>query len=79
MCVHVVDRLKERIMEEAYSARYSILLRSKIMLRYLKEVYRWEGMKKGIVDFVSKCPNFHQVKVENQRPGDFAQNIEPSE
>ncbi|WMV29274.1 hypothetical protein MTR67_022659 [Solanum verrucosum] len=32
-------------------------------------------MKKCIVDFVSKCPNIQQVKVEHQRPSGVAQNI----
>ncbi|WMV09812.1 hypothetical protein MTR67_003197 [Solanum verrucosum] len=33
-------------------------------------------MKKGIAEFVAKCPNCQQVKVEHQRPGGMAQNIE---
>jgi len=33
-------------------------------------------MKKGIVELVAKCLNCQQVKVENQRPGGLAQNIE---
>jgi len=30
-------------------------------------------MKKDIVEFVAKCYNFQQVKVENQRAGGLAQ------
>ncbi|WMV46614.1 hypothetical protein MTR67_039999 [Solanum verrucosum] len=33
-------------------------------------------MKKCIVEFVAKCPNCQQVKVEHQRPGGMAQDIE---
>ena len=33
-------------------------------------------MKKYIAEFVAKCPNFKQVKVENQSPGGLAQTIE---
>ncbi|WMV37176.1 hypothetical protein MTR67_030561 [Solanum verrucosum] len=33
-------------------------------------------MKKGFADFVAKCPNFQQLKVEHQRPGGMAQDIE---
>ena len=33
-------------------------------------------MKKNIAEFDAKCPNYQQVKVENQKPGVLAQNIE---
>ena len=46
------------------------------MYRDLREVYWWEGMKKDIVEFVTMCSNFQQVKVEHQRPEGLAQNIE---
>ncbi|KAH0683010.1 hypothetical protein KY289_020762 [Solanum tuberosum] len=71
-----VDELQERIMEGAHSSRYSIHLGSTKMYRDLREVYWWSSMKKGIAEFVVKCPNCQQVKVEHQRPGGMAQNIE---
>ncbi|WMV41915.1 hypothetical protein MTR67_035300 [Solanum verrucosum] len=46
------------------------------MYRDLREVYWWSSMKKGFVEFVVKCPKCQQVKVEHQRPGGMAQNIE---
>ena len=46
------------------------------MYHDLRKVYWWEVMKKGIVEFGSKCTNRQQVKVENQRPGGFTLNIE---
>ncbi|WMV29092.1 hypothetical protein MTR67_022477 [Solanum verrucosum] len=45
------------------------------MYHDLREVYCWNSMKKCIADFVSKCPNFQQVKVEHQRPSGVALNI----
>ncbi|WMV42357.1 hypothetical protein MTR67_035742 [Solanum verrucosum] len=39
------------------------------MYRDLREVYWWSIMKKGIAEFVAKCLNCQQVKVEHQRPG----------
>jgi len=33
-------------------------------------------MKRGIAEFVAKCPNCQQVKVEYQKPSGLAQNIE---
>ena len=49
------------------------------MYRDLREVYWWEGIKKYIIEFVAKCSYCQQVKVEHQRPGGLAQNIELSE
>ncbi|KAH0709023.1 hypothetical protein KY284_010450 [Solanum tuberosum] len=69
LCVPMVDELQERIMEEAHSSIYSIHPISTKMYRDLREIYWWNGMKKGIAKFVAKCPNCQQVKVEHQRPG----------
>ncbi|KAH0738661.1 hypothetical protein KY290_037366 [Solanum tuberosum] len=79
LCVPMIDGLQEKIMEEAHSSRYSIHPDSTKMYRDLREVYWWNGMKKGIAEFVAKCPNCQQVKVEHQRPGGLAQRIEPLE
>ena len=63
-------------MEEAHISRYSIHPSLTKMYGDLREVYWWEGMKKGIGEFVAKCPNCQQVKVEHQRPVGLAHNIE---
>ena len=65
LCVPKVDRLQERILEEAHSSRYSIHPGSTKMYRDLTEVYCWEGMEKDIAEFVAKCLNCQQVKVEH--------------
>ncbi|XP_070010561.1 uncharacterized protein [Nicotiana sylvestris] len=70
LCVLDVNGLRERIMSEAHNSRYSIHPGSTKMYHDLKEVYWWNDMKKNIADFVAKCPNCQQVKVEHQRPGD---------
>ncbi|KAH0781790.1 hypothetical protein KY290_001388 [Solanum tuberosum] len=75
LCVQRVYELQERIMEKAHSSRYSIHPGSLKMYRDLREVYLWSSMKKGIAEFIAKCPNCQQVKVEHQRPGGLAQNI----
>ena len=46
------------------------------MYRDLKDVYWWNGMKKDIAEFVAKCPNCQQVKIEHQKPGGLAKDIE---
>ncbi|WMV55207.1 hypothetical protein MTR67_048592 [Solanum verrucosum] len=45
----------------------------------LREVYWWSSMKKYIAEFVAKCPNCQQVKVEHQSPGGINENIDLSE
>ena len=74
MCTRV-DGLQERVMEKTHSPNYSIHLGSTKMYRDMREVNWWEGIKKGIAEFVAKCPNCQQVNVEHQRPGGLAQNI----
>ncbi|WMV14251.1 hypothetical protein MTR67_007636 [Solanum verrucosum] len=76
LCVLKVDELQKKIMEEAYSSKYSIHPDSTKKYRDLREVYWWSSMKGHIAEFVIKCPNFKQVNVEHQRPGGVAQNIE---
>ncbi|KAH0781055.1 hypothetical protein KY290_000653 [Solanum tuberosum] len=68
LCVPKVDELQERIMEETHSSRYSIHSGSTKMYCDLREVYWWSSMKNDIAEFVAKCPNCQQVKVEHQRP-----------
>ena len=57
LCVPNVDGLLERIMTEAHTSRYSVHPGSTKMYRDIKEIYWWNGMKRGVADFVSKCPN----------------------
>ena len=55
MCMPEYDELNRDIMEEAHSSAYAMHPGSTKMYRTLKEHYRWNGMKKEIVGFVSKC------------------------
>ena len=45
------------------------------MYCYLREVFWWNDMKRDLVDFVAKCPNCQQVKVEQQKLGGMTQEI----
>ncbi|KAH0715252.1 hypothetical protein KY284_008157 [Solanum tuberosum] len=65
LCVPRVDELQERIMEKAHSSRYSIHPGSTKIYHDLREVYWWSSKKKGIAEFVVKCLNCQQVKVEH--------------
>ena len=69
LCVHDVGVLRQHILSLAYKSRYSIHPGDTRMYRDLRVVYLWNRMKRDIADFVSKCPNFKQVKVEHQNLG----------
>ena len=68
MCVPEYGDLKRDIMEEAHPSAYAMHPGSTKMYRTLKEHYLWNGMKKEIESFVSKCLTCQQVKVEHQKP-----------
>ena len=68
MCVPEYGELKRDIMEETHSSVYAMHLGSTKMYRTLKEHYWWNGMKKDIANFVSRCLTYQQVKVEHQKP-----------
>ena len=67
ICVPEYDELKRDIMEEAHSSAYAMHPGSTKMYRTLKEHYWWNGMKKEIASFVSRCLTCQQVKAEHQR------------
>ncbi|MCF7184069.1 hypothetical protein L3H42_11270, partial [Corynebacterium sp. MC-13] len=74
-----INGIRDRIMAEAHSTRYSIHPGSTKIYHDLREVYWWNGMKKDIAEFVFKCPNCQQVKVEHQKLCGLTQNFEISE
>ena len=76
LCVPDVNDLRKLILQEAHNSSYSIHPGATKMYGDLREMYWWGGMKRDIAKFVSECANCQQVKVEHQRPGGLAQNIE---
>ncbi|XP_070041287.1 uncharacterized protein [Nicotiana tomentosiformis] len=52
LCVPNIDGLREKILEEAHSSRYSIHLGATEMYRDLRQHYWWWRMKKDIVEYV---------------------------
>ena len=75
VCVPRVDDLVHTILAEAHSSSYSIHPGATKMYRDLKQHFLWSRMKRGIVQFVSNCPNCQQVKYEHQRPGGTLQRM----
>ncbi|XP_070045446.1 uncharacterized protein [Nicotiana tomentosiformis] len=69
ICVQNVDGLRDFILEEAHSSRYSIDQGVTKMYRDLKQHYLWQRMKKDIISSISRCLNCKQVKYEHQKLG----------
>ncbi|KAH0650243.1 hypothetical protein KY284_030155 [Solanum tuberosum] len=76
LCVPKVGELKHQILTEAHNSRYSIHPGATKMYRDLRKVFWWNGMKRDITDFVAKCLNCQQVKVEHQKPRGMTQEID---
>ena len=56
LCVPNIDGLMNKILEEALGSQYSIHPGSTKIYHNLREVFRWEDLKKDIVEFVAECP-----------------------
>ena len=68
LCISNVGGLKKEIMEKVHSSAYAMHLGSTKMYHTLREHYWWRGMKKDVVEFVSRCLICQQVKAKHQRP-----------
>ncbi|WRX08490.1 Reverse transcriptase/retrotransposon-derived protein [Theobroma cacao] len=69
------DGLRREILEEAHMAAYVVHPRATKMYQDLKEVYWWEGLKRDVAEFVSKCLVCQQVKAEHQKPARLLQPL----
>ena len=65
-CASDVGKLRQRIIAEVLISRYCIHPISTKMYHDLWEVYWWNVIKRDIADFVSKCPNSHQVRNQEE-------------
>ncbi|XP_070010929.1 uncharacterized protein [Nicotiana sylvestris] len=63
------DGIRELILEEAHSSRYSIHPGAAKINQDLRQHYLWMRMKKDIVAYVSRYLNCQQVKYDHQTPG----------
>ena len=75
LCVPDVGGVRREIMEEAHSSAYAMHPGSTKMYHTLKENYWWKGMKRDIVEFVSRCLTCQQVKAEHQKPARLLQSL----
>ena len=78
LCVPDIDDLRTKIVVEAPGSRYLIHPGSSNMNHDLKNIYRWDGIKNDIAEYVAKCSNCQQVKAEHVKPYGHTQMIEVS-
>ena len=68
ICIPDVDNLREEIMEEAHFTAYNVHPGVAKMYHNIRDHYWWDGLKKDVADYVSKCLTCQQVKAEHQKP-----------
>ena len=70
------DALRRDILEEAHRSKFSIHPGVTKMYQDLKRTYWWIGMKRDVVDFVSKCQTCQLIKAQHQLPDGLLQSLE---
>ncbi|KAI0501334.1 hypothetical protein KFK09_016278 [Dendrobium nobile] len=73
--IPVFGDLKKEILYESHHSGYTIHPGSGKMYGDMKRLFWWPGMKKDVVDFVSKCEACQLMKAEHQRPGGLLQSL----
>ena len=62
-------------MEDSHNSKYSLHPGVTKMYQDLKKNFWWPGMKKEVLDFVSRCLTCQTVKAEHQKPGGLLQSL----
>ena len=75
VCVPNIDDLRSRIIDKAHGSRYSINTGSTKMYHDLREVIWSDGLKRDVIEFVAKFPNYQQMKAEHQKLNGLVQEI----
>ena len=75
LAVPQVGEILQTLLREAHCSRYSVHPGSSRMYRDLRQLYWWPGMRRSILEFVSRCLNCQQVKAEHMRPGGELQRL----
>ncbi|XP_024171876.1 uncharacterized protein LOC112177866 [Rosa chinensis] len=61
------DDLKGKILREAHRSRYTIHLRSTKMYKDLRRQFWWNGMKRDVAEYVSRCLTCQQTDGQTER------------
>jgi len=67
--------LRKWIMQEAHDSPFAMHPGGTKMYQEIRGLYWWPGMKKDVIDYVTKCLTCQQVKAEHQVPSGLLQPI----
>jgi hypothetical protein len=73
------EALKNKILDEAHTSRYSIHPGSTKMYRNLRQQFWWTRMKHEVARYVSECDTCRKVKAGYMKPGGLLQPLSISE
>ena len=68
LCVSTDNELKKKLLYEAHNTVFTMHLGGNKMYQDLKQYYWWRGMKRDVIEYVSKCLTYQQVKAKHQVP-----------
>ncbi|CAM8999441.1 unnamed protein product [Rhodiola kirilowii] len=68
--------LRQEILREAHCTPYTMHSGSTKMYHDLRDTYWWNGMKREIADYVSRCLTCQRVKAEHKKHAGLLQSIE---
>ncbi|KAL5540694.1 hypothetical protein UlMin_043346 [Ulmus minor] len=76
VCLPDNESIIRQVMTEAHNTPYTVHPGTTKMYRDLKEKFWWPGMKRSIVEYVSRCLTCQKIKAEHQRPAGELQSLE---
>ena len=68
LCVPTDNELKKKLLYEAHNTVFTMHLGGNKMHQDLKQYYWWRGIKRDVIEYVSKCLTCQQVKSKHQVP-----------
>ena len=75
LCVPDIDNLRKDILDEAHKSQLTVHPGGTKMYQDLKRNLWWEGMKREIAKYVSKCFTYQQVKADHKKPSGLLQPL----
>ncbi|KAM2390555.1 hypothetical protein ACFX1X_034280 [Malus domestica] len=69
------EAVKKEILDEAHTSVYAMHPGSTKLYRTIYHFYFWEGMKRDVAEYISRCLICQQVKADRQRLGGLMQNL----
>ncbi|XP_058106395.1 uncharacterized protein LOC131249619 [Magnolia sinica] len=79
LCIPNLHELRKEVLDAAQNSKLAMHPGSTKMYRDLKQAYWWNNMKNQIVDYVSRCLTYQEVKAEYHRPSSLLQPMSLAE